>query len=96
MDFTAISDCLERECEFPADRATLIDTLDDATIETPVAAEECVATVLERSTQTTFQSHHDVLATLRGTVGAAYVGRRRYDDRSGVRPDPADRQPVSM
>ncbi|WP_435101590.1 DUF5789 family protein [Halarchaeum sp. P4] len=69
-------------CSFPADQETVLDAVGSVTLASPGEEAVELATVLERSDQSTFASarelHHTVLANL----GEEYVGRPNYDDRS--------------
>lgn len=96
MDFSEVRTHLVRECQFPIDHDTLVERVGDVALDAPTAEAETLATVLERTDETTYRSVDDVHATLVGTVGDAYVGRKFYDDRSGARPDLVERASLSV
>lgn len=96
MDFSEVRESLDQEYDFPVAHGVVLDGIGDVELDAPTAGAETVATALSRTERTTYLSASDVVTTLKGTVGAAYVGRRYYDDRSGARATPADRRVRSV
>lgn len=96
MDVSAVRESLDQVCDFPVDHGVVIDRIGNVELDAPTAGSETVATALSRTEQTTYRSAKDIVTTLKGTVGAAYVGCRYYDDRSGARATPADRRARSL
>lgn len=82
LDPTDTRERVAEACSFPADQETVLDAVGSVTLASPGEDAVELATVLERSDQSTFESarelHHTVLANL----GEEYVGRTEYDDRS--------------
>ena len=91
MDVSAVRSHLAAECTFPVDRETVLDRVGDVDLDGVASEQETVATVLERTDVEIFHSARAVAVTLQGSVGAAYVGRKRYDDRNGESQGPDDR-----
>jgi hypothetical protein len=96
MDFSEVRDHLEQEYRFPVGQETLVSRIGSVELAATTTDPETTATVLNRTDRTTYRSARDVYETLVGTVGDAYVGRKYYDDRSGVRAVTHDRPVVSL
>lgn len=79
-----LPDWTEAAFDYPVEHATVIRRAGDRTLEAPAPAEsETVATALDRSREDTYRTADQLRAAIRGGVGEAYVGRKRYDDRGG-------------
>lgn len=96
MDFSDLRNHLDESCDFPVDHEEVMERVGHVALDTPAADPETIETALSRTERTTYRSADDVVTSLRGTVGDAYVGRKHYDDRSGVRAFPDDRQVLSV
>lgn len=96
MDFSEVRTHLHEECNFPVEHEALVDDIGDVELETQVAQSETIGTVLTRTDETTYRSVDDVYASLLGTLGESYVGRKHYDDRNGALPIPRRGSPVSV
>lgn len=96
MDFSDLRNHLDESCDFPVDHGEIMDRVGHVGLDAPAADPETIETALSRTERTTYHSADDVVTTLRGTVGKAYVGRQHYDDRSGARALPDDRRVLSV
>lgn len=73
-----------RECSFPTDRESVIESVGNLAIASPNGEDIDVETVLERSEETTFVSARELHSTIMGNLPDDYVGRKNYDDRSST------------
>lgn len=96
MDFSDVRNHLDESCDFPVDHGEVIERVGHVGLDAPGVDSETIETALNRTERTTYRSPDDVVTTLRGTVGDAYVGRKHYDDRSGARALPDDRRVLSV
>lgn len=85
MELQALRERVESTCEFPVEQSELLDAVGSVEIEPGTSGSETVATVLERTDETTFESPRALYNTIRGTVDDDHVGRKHYDDRGGSR-----------
>lgn len=75
-----------RECSFPIDRESVIDTVGDVAITSPHGEHTDVERVLEWSDETTFTSVTELHTTVMANLPDEYIGRKYYDDRSATTP----------
>lgn len=94
MDFSEVRDYLDQECDFPVEHEVLVDRIGGVELDAPTTGSETIETILNRTGETTYRSADDVYTRLIGTVGDAYIGRKYYDDRGGVRSVPHERPAV--
>lgn len=88
MDRAELARYLERECQYPIDRATVIEAFGDVTLESPDDPADDIASILERlAGDERYHSADELYLTLIGTVSDRYIGRKFYDDR-GSNPGP--------
>lgn len=88
MDFSKVRETLGQECNFPVDQETLVEQVGDTkleALEAQATEAETIATVLDRTEESTYQSVDDAYHAIIGTVTDAYIGRKHYDDRGGIR-----------
>lgn len=88
MDVSNVREILDQECNFPADKETIVEQVGDTELEALEAHEteaETIATVLDRTEESTFHSVADAYNAILGAVTDPYVGRKYYDDRGGAR-----------
>jgi len=78
---TDAHDQFETELSYPVDRQTVIETVGDRSVESPDGGEESVASILERTEETTFYSSQDLFETFRANLGDQHIGEKFYDDR---------------
>jgi len=79
-----------RECSFPIDRDAVIERLGDVAIESPNGDGSDLATVLARSSDSSYGSAEELFTTLMGNLGDEHVGRKHYDDRSSTQNDDSE------
>lgn len=96
MDFNEVRDLLDQACDYPIEHEALVEAVGDVTIDAPADGSETVDAVLDRAGKTRYRSADDAYQTLLACVGETYVGRKHYDDRSGVRSLPDSRTDVSL
>lgn len=88
MDFSKVRETLDQECNFPVDQETLVEQVGDTkleALEAQATEAETIATVLNRTEESTYQSVEEVYQAIMGSVTDAYIGRKYYDDRGGAR-----------
>ncbi|SEP10859.1 hypothetical protein SAMN04487948_11472 [Halogranum amylolyticum] len=69
---------------FPADQNTVVEQLGDVELTAPAGDAVTVQDVLERTDETTYHSRDDLYASLVGNLEDVFIGRKYYDDRSGL------------
>lgn len=95
MDLFAVRDHIQETCEFPVDHDTLIAAVGDIEIDAPDNRSVTLETVLSRTSDDNYHSIETLYRTVKGNLGAAFVGPRHYDDRAGARSTPSDRHPTT-
>lgn len=77
-------DLFIRELEFPASCETVIELIGEQELEAPNGDDESIEAILGRSGVEQFTHADELYDTLLTCVGDAFIGRKYYDDRSGI------------
>lgn len=72
------------EVDFPASSDTVVEAVGDQRLEAPNGDDECIKDILDRSGAEEFAHADELYDTLLTCVSDAYIGRKYYDDRSGI------------
>lgn len=75
----------DEACTFPADEEAVVEAVGDVTIEAQNGDSTAVATLLERSEETSYASARALHSTVLSNLPDEHVGRKHYDDRSTTR-----------
>jgi hypothetical protein len=84
MRLSETRDLFTNVLTFPVERDTVVEKVGEVTLYAPHGDDDTIAEVLERSSQTEFVSIDDLYGTLVSNVSDAYIGRKGYDERSGL------------
>ena len=79
---SAARDLFEAELTFPADAATVVETVGDRELDAPGGPSVSVESVLARTDEPRFRTAAELHETVLANLGEDYVGRKKYDDRS--------------
>jgi hypothetical protein len=94
MRLAETRDLFTNEFTFPVERATVVEQVGDVTLDAPHGEDDSIADVLARTELQEFANMDELYGTLVTNVSEAYVGRKGYDERSGVHSD--DHEEVSF
>lgn len=71
----------ERTLEFPVEQETVIQSVGNVIIDSPDGDSKCVADIVARTDESSFESSDELYLSLAGNLPESYVGRKYYDDR---------------
>lgn len=90
MKITGLLTFLEDEFTYPVDQNRVIEAVGSTEVEAPDAREtETIATIIGSVGQERYETADELYATVIGNVSDEYIGRKFYDDRSGVHEETA-------
>ncbi|MFB6155040.1 MAG: hypothetical protein ABEJ22_04030 [Haloferacaceae archaeon] len=84
MRLPEVYDLLARDGSFPTEHETLAASLENVEVEAPDGTTTPLGAVFARTDERRYRSAQEAYATVLGTVGEEFVGRKGYDDRSSV------------
>lgn len=79
-------DLFARKLQFPVTRATVLEIVGDTELHAPGGKNKTIGNIIERCETDEFDSADSLYGTLMTFVGEEFIGRKYYDDRSGVGP----------
>ena len=83
MRLPAVRDLFARELTFPVTIDRVEDEVGDTELEAPDGTSETIAEVLERCSESEFESADMLYDSLISLVSEGFIGRKFYDDRGG-------------
>lgn len=81
MRLPEVRDLFARELTFPVSTDRVIDVVGDRELEAPDGTSETIESVLERCSESEFDSADLLYDTLISLVSDSFIGRKFYDDR---------------
>lgn len=84
MRYSETLQLFEQAFDFPADQRTVDEQLGDVELTAPTGDVVSVRDVLERTSETTYDSPEGLYTSLIGNLEDGFIGRKYYDDRSGT------------
>ncbi|MFB6302796.1 MAG: hypothetical protein ABEH78_08055 [Haloferacaceae archaeon] len=90
MRYSETLQLFEQAFEFPTDHETVDDRLGEVELVTPAGEAVTVGDVLDRTSETTYESSEGLYTSLIGNLEDGFIGRKYYDDRAGTQSGEAD------
>ena len=88
MRITETQQLFEQAAEYPMDATTVTDRFGDVEVEAPTGETTTVSAVLARLDARTYTSADELYTVLVGNLDESFIGRKYYDDRGDMLPDP--------
>lgn len=89
-------DLFARKLQFPATRATVMETVGNAELDAPGGDNKTIADIIDRCDTEEFDSADTLYDTLMTFVGEEFIGRKYYDDRGGIGQSLDDEQEMNF
>lgn len=90
MRYSETLQLFEQAFEFPVDHETVDGQLGDVELMTPAGDVVSIGEVLERTSETTYDTPKGLYTSLIGNLEDGFIGRKFYDDRAGSRSGESD------
>jgi len=89
-------DLFARKLQFPATRATVMETVGSTVLDAPGGENKTIGDIIDRCETDEFESADTLYDTLMTFVGEEFIGRKYYDDRGGIGQSLDDEQEVNF